>query len=106
MTEAKNTTAVVVHEAAHLDPDTIRQEILTLIEQMGRDCYRLGNKLWEVKEGELYLKWGYASWEEYAEIEIGYKSRACRDYMSIASTLDRTLGIPWDNVKHIVPRYT
>lgn len=83
------------------DPDVIRKAVLECIEEMGKHYYRLGNLLWEVKEGELFLDWGYASWEEYAEIEVGRKKRACQEYMRIAGTLDRALGIPWNEVRHI-----
>lgn len=99
---AKKKAEVIPIEDETLDPEFadrlnfVRQRIKELIGFVGEHIYELGKHLYETYHGEYFKEWGYASFEEYCEVEMAYSLWKAREYIGIWETFDQRLKIPWE----------
>jgi len=84
-----------------VQPDRVRARIVELVNQLGENTYELGQNLYEVKYGNLYLEWGYGSFEEYVAEEVNFERRKADYCIGIWEKLSQKLGIPWERIEGI-----
>jgi len=65
--------------------EDIRKELKTAIENNGGEKWRIAELMWTVKNDpeSVYINWGFRSFAEYADVELGLDSRTVRSYVSI-----------------------
>lgn len=70
-------------------PDEVREQIQAVSRQLGAQYRRLGELLKEVRDKEYWKEWGYASFDEYALIELGYRERKVRYLIATVEGFER-----------------
>jgi len=79
----------------------IRQRVKDLMKTLTSSFFELGQLLYEIRFANMFLDWGYSSFEEYTEMEIGYKRRAAEHHIEIWEELHQKRGIPEERIAHI-----
>ncbi len=67
----------------------VRAEIQRLKGEVDARYRRLGVLLKEVREKELYLEYGFASFEEWVRVELGFQERKARYLVSLVEGFER-----------------
>lgn len=69
--------------------EQVRREIRALTKTIDATYRRLGALLKEVRDKELWKEYGYASFEEFCEKEIGYRDRKVRYLIATVEGFER-----------------
>lgn len=80
--------------------EVVRKETENAKEQIEGGYADLAQLLHETWENAYYVKWGYDSFREYTEDELGLNYRKARYYVTIAQVVKR-LKIPWVDIREI-----
>lgn len=86
-----------------LEPEIVgrEEEVLLradeLVHSIGENYYELGQTLYEIEAGEYYTRKGFASFEEFVEIRLGFKRTKAKNCIRMWEVLDQRLGIPWES---------
>lgn len=67
-----------------------------LVHSIGENYYELGQTLYEIEAGEYYTRKGYASFQEFCEIQLGFARTKAKNCIRMWEVLDQRLGIPWE----------
>jgi hypothetical protein len=81
--------------------DDLRNKAIELVTEIGDRFFELGQTLYEIKQGSLYVDWGHQSFDEYAENELSFGRRKADHYVEIWTKLAHQLGYSWEQVRPI-----
>ncbi|MCS7232004.1 MAG: hypothetical protein RMJ67_07710 [Elusimicrobiota bacterium] len=79
-------------------PQTIREQILQLAEEIKDKYYELSILLSEVYHSKLYEQWGYKTIKEYFELEVGMSYRSGMYHIEMGDAIKK-MGISKDVIK-------
>ena len=78
----------------------LRDELVALKNDI-ENCYTsLAEGLYQAHNNAHYLDWGFETFKDYCEEELGIKYRRVQYMVQIASTVKK-LGIAWDDIREI-----
>lgn len=78
--------AVGIDDCEHSD---VRKEILALCNKTEENYWALGELLYRVYSESLYQAWGYKTYRDYAEQEMGYSVRTAQTHIQIQEWLSK-----------------
>lgn len=83
-------------------PAELRQEILALAREIGAKYLRLARLLKQVRDRELWKEWGFSSFEEYCEQEVGFRDRKIRYLIATVEGFERA-GVTEEEAAELEP---
>jgi hypothetical protein len=78
----------------------VRQDTISAIESIDESYQTLAKLLHETYDNGYYLRWGFETFKEYCENDIGVQYRKARYLVGIAQTIV-DLGIEWSEIEGI-----
>lgn len=76
--------------------DEVLAQADDLVKRIGENYYELGQRLYEIEAGGYYDRLGYASFEEYCELRLGFQRTKAKVHMRMWEVLDQHYHIPWE----------
>lgn len=86
---------------ATLGAENFRKKVLTVAKEYLSRAWELAGMLYEVKETEIYKAWGFDSFNNYIEDEVGLGRRAVNQYIANFRTFRVQLGVDQTNLKDL-----
>jgi len=88
----------------------LKEEINEIVKQMGENFFVLSEKLYQVYQETLFIKWGYGTFKDYVESEISFKLRKAQYYVKIWSWFgnlpeevrDKVIPLGWSKIRLLV----
>ncbi|MFH1739095.1 MAG: hypothetical protein ABIH23_08810 [bacterium] len=93
---SKPKTTAIVNRA-----DEVRTEIKMLAKKMAKDGQNLMELLWEVKDQGYYTDYGFKTWEDYVQSEVGIKPRNAYMLKRVWEAFHIKGGLPASEVRQI-----
>jgi hypothetical protein len=91
----------------------LRKEILDLRNGLERGYLKLSKLLSEVRHQQLYVKWGFATFADYLDKELGFHERKAEHLIKIWDKVrsfkldeERIKKIGWTKMRQVVPLLT
>ena len=81
--------------------DAARNTIRAHIHQYELTCMDLGRLLWLVSSGRWYEEWGFESFEDYLDRELGFALRKARYQISVWQKFGVDLSVPVEVIQKI-----
>jgi hypothetical protein len=79
----KSQRAVSIEKYDKVKINQLRQEILTLKDNIENSYFELARRLYVVYENDFYKEWGYKDFEEYCQKELNFSERKGRYLVSV-----------------------
>lgn len=79
---------------------SVRDDIIGLVESVGQTNYELGRLLGDVSRDGLYEAWGFKTFEEYVESDLGFARRKAMYLIAIYDKASE-LKIPEDRIEEV-----
>ena len=117
MSSKPHSTQVAKIHGSQISPvmpsDVLRKEILDLRNALERGYLKLAKLLSEVRHRELYVKWGFATFADYLDKELGFHERKGEHLIKIWDKVkgfkldeERVKKIGWTKMRQVVPLLT
>lgn len=78
----------------------IREELKDLRNRIEESYVEMAKRLHDVWGGALFVEWGFGTFKDYVEEELGLNIRRCQYMVAIAETVKR-LNISWEELRGI-----
>lgn len=75
------------------NPDLLRLRLRTARERIFKEYYQVGTDLFQVLNTHLYLKWGFESFADYVDAEVGLSLKYALNYVKIFAKFNQDLGL-------------
>jgi hypothetical protein len=79
----------------------VRKRLMELKEQVGTFYFEMTEKFYEVVEDKYYKKWGFSSFEDYCDKELGWGKRKGWYFVKFFKTLVMEAGLPKEQLRDI-----
>ena len=94
----------------------LREQAKTIVENIGVGFWSLGEVLYRIYGSRAYISYGWETFKEFCEMELGYKSRRCEYLMSLHVCLTQKLtseefrsrlkALGWTKASRLAPYLT
>jgi len=117
MSPKPHSTQVAKIHSSQISPlmpsDVLRKEVLDLRNALERGYMKLAKLLSEVRHQELYVKWGFTTFADYLDKELGFDERKAEHLINIWDKVkgfkldeERIKKIGWTKMRQITPVLT